>query len=104
MRATEISGYLFEQRDLSFTPRKDLEHFLVSGPAPIFLMLPENSMKDIYRLALIIQDAILKKGYRVLLSRDCRRLGELLNSTNVLIIESVPLGMLKTSLILLLLP
>ncbi|PWY64607.1 UDP-Glycosyltransferase/glycogen phosphorylase [Aspergillus eucalypticola CBS 122712] len=87
----EISGYLFEQRDLSFTPRKDLECFLVSGPAPIFLMLPENSIKDIFRLALIIQDAILKKGYRVLLSRDCRRLGELLNSTNVLIIESVPL-------------
>ncbi|RAK84615.1 UDP-Glycosyltransferase/glycogen phosphorylase [Aspergillus costaricaensis CBS 115574] len=53
--------------------------------------LSGNSLKDIYRLALIIQDAILKKGYRVLLSRDCRRLGELLNSTNVLIIESVPL-------------
>ncbi|PYH33479.1 UDP-Glycosyltransferase/glycogen phosphorylase [Aspergillus neoniger CBS 115656] len=51
----------------------------------------KTSMKDIYRLVLIIQDAILKKGYRVLLSRDCRRLGELLNSTNVLIIESVPL-------------
>ncbi|RAH60400.1 UDP-Glycosyltransferase/glycogen phosphorylase [Aspergillus piperis CBS 112811] len=53
--------------------------------------LSGNSMKDIYRLALIIQDAILKKGYRVLLSRDSRRLGELLNSTNVLVIESVPL-------------
>ncbi|GJP91490.1 hypothetical protein AnigIFM59636_005900 [Aspergillus niger] len=53
-------------------------------------MLPENSIKNIYHLALMIQDAILKNGYRALLSRECRRLGELLNSDNVLVTQSVP--------------
>ncbi|GLA42087.1 hypothetical protein AnigIFM63309_010415 [Aspergillus niger] len=38
----------------------------------------------------MIQDAILKNGYRALLSRECRRLGELLNSDNVLVTQSVP--------------
>lgn len=99
MRAIGISGYLFEQRDLSFTPRKELHHFLASGPAPIYIMLPENSIKNIYHLALMIQDAILKNGYRALLSRECRRLGELLNSDNVLVTQSVPFGKLRALLI-----
>ncbi|EHA23114.1 hypothetical protein ASPNIDRAFT_37141 [Aspergillus niger ATCC 1015] len=49
-----------------------------------------NVIKNIYHLALMIQDAILKNGYRALLSRECRRLGELLNSDNVLVTQSVP--------------
>ncbi|GKZ18851.1 hypothetical protein AbraCBS73388_002346 [Aspergillus brasiliensis] len=47
-------------------------------------------MQDAYRLAPIIQNAMQKIGSRVLLPKECRRLGELFNSDAIFVTEFVP--------------
>ena len=83
-----ISGYLFEDKPAPYNPGKGLQNFLESGPPPVYFMLQGDSLESPGILANAIQDAILKRGFRVILSPGCRDLCPISNHPNVCLAES----------------
>ncbi|PYI00855.1 UDP-Glycosyltransferase/glycogen phosphorylase [Aspergillus sclerotiicarbonarius CBS 121057] len=86
----EISGYVFEDEPEPYKPAKDLQNFLESGPSPIYFILQGDRMERPGLLAKAIQDAVLKQGFRAILSRGCRDIGPILDNPNVFLAEHIP--------------
>ncbi|KAL2838120.1 hypothetical protein BJY01DRAFT_220273 [Aspergillus pseudoustus] len=96
-----ISGYIFRDPGDSYRPTVELDSFLLSGGAPIYFMMHDNIDHVSEFLATMIQRAVLKLGYRVLLSKQWQQIATILDDPNVFVVDSMPSDWLlsKVSLI-----
>ncbi|PYI36284.1 UDP-Glycosyltransferase/glycogen phosphorylase [Aspergillus indologenus CBS 114.80] len=84
----EMSGYIFHEPEESYRPPKDLDNFISSGAAPIYLLVRDTSMVDSDLLATVIQESILTRGLRIVVSEEWRHVCAKLDNHNVYVVNS----------------
>ncbi|RAK75963.1 glycosyltransferase [Aspergillus fijiensis CBS 313.89] len=84
----EMSGYIFHETEESDRPPKDLDNFISSGAAPIYLMMRDPSIVDSDLLVTVIQESILNRGLRIVVSEECRHVCARLDNPNVYVVSS----------------
>ncbi|PYH81120.1 UDP-Glycosyltransferase/glycogen phosphorylase [Aspergillus uvarum CBS 121591] len=84
----EMSGYIFHEPEESYRPPKDLDNFISSGAAPIHLTMRDTSMLDSDLLATVIQENILSRGLRIVVSEEWRHVCAKLDNPNVYVVNS----------------
>ncbi|KNG85601.1 hypothetical protein ANOM_006498 [Aspergillus nomiae NRRL 13137] len=86
----DTSGYVFTDEEAQYSPAKDLSDFIQSSSPPIYFMVQEHTMETPGMLARAIQDAVVKRGLRAILSQDCRDICRILNDNNVFLVDTTP--------------
>ncbi|KAB8258746.1 hypothetical protein BDV32DRAFT_139333 [Aspergillus pseudonomiae] len=62
---------------------------MISSP-PIYFMVREHTMETPGMLARAIQDTVVKRGLRAILSQDCRDICRILNHNDVFLVDNIP--------------
>ncbi|GAB1198452.1 hypothetical protein APSETT444_007775 [Aspergillus pseudonomiae] len=87
---TNILSYALIEETIWNTPAKDLSDFIQSGSPPIYFMVREHTMETPGMLARAIQDTVVKRGLRAILSQDCRDICRILNHNDVFLVDNIP--------------
>lgn len=95
-----MSGYIFHETEEFDRPPKDLDNFISSGAAPIYLMMRDPSNVDSDLLVTVIQESILNRGLRVVVSEECRHVCAKLDNPNVYVVSSSASGRFHVSILM----